>query len=98
VAKSRRSPRSAPAAVVIGTTERHGAATLARQRGSSASPVVFGFVSGIAIERMRFDRERQAVLGRLEARVQRVHAHRMALEHGAGPPPAAARSGPTAAR
>lgn len=42
----------------------------------------FGFVSGMAVERMRFDRQRQQVVGRLAERADRIHAHLMALERG----------------
>ncbi len=39
-----------------------------------------GFVSGMAVERMRFDRQRQVIVGRLAERTDRVPAHLMALE------------------
>lgn len=40
------------------------------------------FVTGMAVERMRFDRERRAIVGQLEERSDRVHAYLMALERG----------------
>lgn len=42
--------------------------------------VGIGFVSGIAVERMRFDGKRAAVLARLTSAQARLHGHVMDLE------------------
>jgi hypothetical protein len=42
--------------------------------------VGIGFVSGIAVERMRFDGKRAAVLARLTSTQARLHGHVMELE------------------
>jgi hypothetical protein len=39
-----------------------------------------GFLSGMVMERMRFDAQRTAVLTRLTAAQDRLHAHLMRLE------------------
>jgi hypothetical protein len=42
--------------------------------------VVLGFLIGMVVERMRFDRQRTAVLQSLTATQERLHIHLMNLE------------------
>jgi hypothetical protein len=44
----------------------------------------FGMLVGMALDRMRFDRERSEVLARYERSLTDLNAHRMALEKLAG--------------
>lgn len=43
-----------------------------------------GMLAGVAIDRMRFDRQRSDVLGRYEQALREWHSYRMALEKAAG--------------
>jgi hypothetical protein len=45
--------------------------------------VGLGFLGGVAVDRMLFDRERKAVVGRLEQASRRVHGALMELERDA---------------
>jgi hypothetical protein len=47
--------------------------------------VGFGILTGMVFERMRFDRERAAVLTRYEAALHSWQAYRMALEKAEAP-------------
>lgn len=42
--------------------------------------VGFGMLTGMMVDRMRFDRQRSEVLARYDRAVTDLHAHRMALE------------------
>lgn len=44
-----------------------------------------GFLGGVLVERIRFDRERASVLIRVAAAEQRLHARLMTLERGVEP-------------
>lgn len=44
--------------------------------------LAMGFIAGVAVERMRFDSARAAVLDRYREAVRRVHEHQMDVERG----------------
>jgi hypothetical protein len=52
--------------------------------GVGAYLVSFGMLTGMVVERMRFDRQRSEVLARYERAVTDLNAHRIALEKLAG--------------
>jgi hypothetical protein len=52
--------------------------------GVGAYLVSFGMLTGMVVERLRFDRQRSEVLARYERAVTDLNAHRIALEKLAG--------------
>jgi len=44
--------------------------------------VVVGMLIGVAVDRMRYDRQRSEVLGRYEGALREWHTYRIALEKG----------------
>jgi hypothetical protein len=52
--------------------------------GVGAYLVSFGMLTGMVVDRMRFDRQRSEVLARYERAVTDLNAHRIALEKLAG--------------
>jgi len=48
--------------------------------------VVFGFLGGLLVERLLFDRQRSSVLTRVAAAEQRLHARLMEIERQQDPP------------